>query len=257
MNPDSTKRFSDRVTNYIKYRPRYPDAILPYLKTQIGLSANASIADVGSGTGILTELFLNNGNAVFGVEPNEPMRVAAEELLVSYKRFISVDGTAEATALNDESVDLVVAGQAFHWFDPPKARTEFARILKPGGHVALIWNSRLRDGAFMGAYEEILFRYADDYKSVGDRNVKDENIAAFFDSPLGANQSLTLKTFENEQKFDLVGLKGRALSSSYSPAPGNPKHESFIEQLEKLFADHQVDGEVRVEYKTRVYLGTL
>ncbi|MEM7128993.1 MAG: methyltransferase domain-containing protein [Chloroflexota bacterium] len=249
---DSTKRFSDRVANYVKYRPRYPQAIIPYLERQIGLTSDTIIADVGSGTGILTELFLDHGNFVYGVEPNEPMRSAAEDLLSSYECFTSIDGTAEATTLTEESVNLIVAGQAFHWFEPSKARAEFARILMPGGYVALIWNSRLRKGPFMHAYEELLFTYADDYKSVGDRNVTDEHIGTFF-----APQQMTLHTFAHYQMFDFAGLKGRALSSSYAPVAEHPRHEAFIEHLKQLFDNHQEDGIVSVDYKTRVYSGQL
>lgn len=252
MALDSTKRFSDRVENYVKYRPRYPQAILSYLAEQIGLTSDSLVADIGSGTGILTELFLRNGNPVFGVEPNEPMRSAAEELLAEYQHFTSLDGTAEATTLPNDSVDLIVAGQAFHWFDPPKARAEFARILKQGGHVALIWNSRLRESAFMQGYEELLFAYADDYKHIGERNVDDEVIAGFY-----APQVATQHTLENEQRFDFDGLKGRALSSSYSPAPEHPRHEAFVEELQKLFDEYQEEGKVRIEYKTRIYWGRL
>lgn len=251
---DSTKRFSDRVTDYIKYRPRYPETLVAYLEEEVGLSADTVIGDVGSGTGILTELFLQNGNPVFAVEPNEAMRIAAEALLAGYENFTSISGTAESTNLADDSVELIVAGQAFHWFDPPKARAEFARILKSGGHVVLAWNSRRKDTPFMRAYEALLFEYADDYKSVGDRNVKDEHIADFF-----APQPMVKETLTDNhiQTFDFEGLKGRALSSSYSPALGHPKHRMFIEQLQQLFEAYQVDGAVTVEYRTRIYSGRL
>lgn len=255
---DSTTRFSDRVANYIRYRPHYPEAIIPYLEGQAGLAPETVIADVGSGTGILSELFLRNGYPVLGVEPNEAMRAAAEELLVGYERYTSVDGTAEATTLADNSVDLIVAGQAFHWFDPPKAREEFVRILRKTGnqgsegYVILAWNSRRKDTPFMQSYEGILFQYADNYERVSDRNVEDEQIADFF-----APRRMTLQTFENVQTFDFEGLEGRALSSSYSPAPGHPMHEPFIERLRELFETHQVDGTVTMDYTTRVYTGKL
>src|ERR1019366_5901844 len=137
---NSTTRFSSRVENYIKYRPGYPQAIVDLLSARCGLTSASVIADVGSGTGILTELMLRNGNKVFAVEPNRDMREAAERLLSQHPNFISVEGTAEVTRLNDASVDLIVAGQSFHWFDRVKTRQEFLRVLKPGGWVALIWN---------------------------------------------------------------------------------------------------------------------
>lgn len=114
---DSTQRFSTRVANYIKYRPLYPPAVLETLGQRCGLTDRSIIADVGSGTGILAEMFLRNGNTVYGVEPNREMREAGERLLVDYPNFHSIDGTAEATALEDGNVDFVTAGQAFHWFN--------------------------------------------------------------------------------------------------------------------------------------------
>src|SRR4029453_17979120 len=124
---DSIQRFSSRVEDYIKYRPSYPPALLDTLVTQCRLTPTAEVADIGSGTGLLSELFLRNGNRVYGVEPNREMREAGERLLSAYPSFVSVDGRAEATMLDDASVDFVTAGQAFHWFDPPHARREFMR----------------------------------------------------------------------------------------------------------------------------------
>ena len=123
--PATASRFNNRVENYIAYRPKYPAAVAEFLRNELGLSAASVVADVGSGTGILSELLLRAGCTVFGVEPNEAMREAAEELLQAYPNFKSVHGTAEATTLDDSSVDFVTAGQAFHWFDIEGARREF------------------------------------------------------------------------------------------------------------------------------------
>jgi ubiquinone/menaquinone biosynthesis C-methylase UbiE len=130
---DSTKRFSNRVENYVKYRPHYPQEIINFLSEEIGLNSEKTIADIGSGTGISAELFLENGNKVYGIEPNKEMREAAEIYLEKYKYFISVNGTAEDTLLENDSMDIVLAGQAFHWFDVEKAKKEFKRILKGRG----------------------------------------------------------------------------------------------------------------------------
>jgi ubiquinone/menaquinone biosynthesis C-methylase UbiE len=142
---DPTQRFTNRVDHYTKYRPPYPRAVLDLLRVKCGLTSTSVVADVGSGTGILSQLFLNNGNRVFGIEPNKEMREAGERRLNDHPRFTSVAGTAEATTLDDDSVDLVTAGQAFHWLDPERTRTEFARILEPGGWVVLVWNWRRKD----------------------------------------------------------------------------------------------------------------
>jgi ubiquinone/menaquinone biosynthesis C-methylase UbiE len=143
----STQRFSSRVEYYVKARPKYPNAMLRFFQSNLGLSPIHSIADIGSGTGFLTELFVRNGNPTYAVEPNTPMRQAAEAYLREWSNFHSVDGTAEATTLAESSVDFVTAAQAFHWFNPELSAKEFQRILKPGGVVALIWNERLTDAS--------------------------------------------------------------------------------------------------------------
>jgi ubiquinone/menaquinone biosynthesis C-methylase UbiE len=180
MASNSTTRFSDRVDNYIKYRPGYPAEIIDYLKTQNILKADSIIADIGSGTGISTEMFLKNSNTVHGVEPNKEMREAAERLLIGYKNFSSINGTAEETTLPIESIDIITAGQAFHWFDIPKAKNEFKRILKHGGFVVLIWNEKQLDSSpFMNAYEEMLLEFGTDYSEVKHENINDKHSAAF------------------------------------------------------------------------------
>ena len=177
---DPTKRFSTRVENYLKYRPRYPAAIIPLLEKECGLTQQNVIADLGSGTGFLTELFLEHGNQVFGVEPNAEMRSAGEKVLSNYPRFVSVEATAEATTLPDQSMDFVVAGQAFHWFDRTCAQQEFLRILKPEGWVVLIWNGyRIEASPMMAAYQQLVSRYGTDYSEV-QREVVGMDVESFF-----------------------------------------------------------------------------
>jgi SAM-dependent methyltransferase len=250
---EPTRRFSNRVDAYIRYRPRYPEAVLPFLADACGYSPATVIADAGSGTGILAELFLRNGNQVLGIEPNEAMREAAERLLAGYPGFRSVTGTAEATTLPDDSVDLVTAGQAFHWFDPDLTKMEFRRILRPGGYVALLWNSRQIDTTpFLRAYEELLQTYALDYREVSHKYAGEEILAAFF-SP-GSPQNAR---FKNEQRFDLAGLRGRLLSSSYAPLAGHPRHVPMLVRLEEIFTEHEQGGKVNFLYDTEVFVGRL
>src|SRR5687767_7991171 len=249
---DAATRFSNRVDDYIKYRPGYPGALIYIMSSETGTSSGDVIADVGSGTGILSELCLKRGNPVFGVEPNQEMRQAGERILAGYPSFTSVAGSAEATSLPAHSVDYVTAAQAFHWFDRKRARAEFERILKPGGWVLLIWNERRTDStAFLRDYEKLLLTYGTDYKEVRHENVY-EDIAAFF-----APRNFEMKSFENRQVFDYEGLKGRLLSSSYVPARGQPNFDEMLADLKGLFENHQEDGHVVVEYDTRVYYGTL
>lgn len=247
---DATTRFSDRVRNYVRYRPGYPPAVLDVLRVETGLAPAHAVADVGSGTGISARLFLDAGNTVRAVEPNAEMRTAAEAMLGAVPRFRSVAGSAEATTLGDASVDYVVAAQAFHWFDPPAARREWLRILRPGGWMVLLWNSRKTDTTpFLREYEALLHAHGTDYASVNHENVTAETIGAVLGAGFGR------RDVPSEQVFDWEGLKGRLLSSSYAPNEGQPGHAPMMDALERLFRAHQQDGRVRFEYATQIYWG--
>jgi SAM-dependent methyltransferase len=249
---DSKQRFSNRVDDYVRYRPRYPAAVTDILAAEAGLRSQSVIADIGSGTGFSAELFLKNGHTVIGIEPNRDMRLAAESLLASYANFRSVDGAAEATTLADGSVDFVLAGQAFHWFDAASARREFIRILRPGGKAILMWNVRRLDTTpFLRAYDELLRRLGADYMKVRVEGMEENEISDFFRGPF------TRRTIFNFQDLDFPALRGRLLSSSYVPAAGQPNHEEILAGLSDIFDAHNVNGRVRLEYDTEVYFGTL
>jgi SAM-dependent methyltransferase len=249
---DPLTRFSNRADDYAKYRPSYPAGVLDVLQTECSLTNTSLVADIGSGTGILSELFLKNGNSVVGVEPNAPMRQKAEGLLAKYSRFTSIDATAEATTLKTGSVDFVTAAQAFHWFDRMQAKREFARILKPGGWVVLIWNERRLDSTtFLRAYEDLLLRYGTDYEKVRHEKVTGE-IAEFF-----APETFHLQTLENAQYFNFESLKGRLLSSSYAPDQDHPNFTVMLKELAEIFNRNQKEGVVSFEYETKVYYGQL
>ncbi|MBV8856260.1 MAG: class I SAM-dependent methyltransferase [Acidobacteria bacterium] len=253
MTNDHTGRFSTRVADYVKYRPHYPPAVLRLLAEECGLDSTSVVADVGSGTGILSELFLKNGNRVYGVEPNREMREAGERQLASYPNFVSVDGRAEATTLEDASADFVTAGQAFHWFDPPRARREFMRVLRPGGWVVLVWNDRRTAGTpFLEEYERLLLEYGTDYKELSVKYAEESMLAALYGS-----SEMRAQTFDNEQVFDFDGLRGRHASSSYVPQPGHPDFDPMMRELEALFRRHERDGRVVVPYDTKVFYGRL
>jgi ubiquinone/menaquinone biosynthesis C-methylase UbiE len=251
MDPKS--RFSNRVDDYVRYRPTYPTEVLRVLENDAGLTSAAVIADIGSGTGISAKLFLEHGNTVYGVEPNLEMRAAAEKILDGNAKFHSIDGSAEQTTLPDGSVDFVVAGQTFHWFDQPKARKEFSRVLKPGGWVVLMWNSRRTGNTpFLCDYEGLLREFATDYTQVGHRLVDDSVIGQFF-SP----EAYIFRSLPNSQSLDRPGLIGRIASSSYMPAEGHPSHAAMLSAVEKLFERNQQGGRVKIEYDTVVYFGHL
>ena len=248
--PASAARFSGRVEAYARHRPGYPAGLLPLLTDELGLEPGWTVADLGSGTGLSTRPFLDHGCRVVGVEPNPEMRGAAEALLGDVPGFRSVDGTAEATGLPDGSVDLAVAAQAFHWFDPAAARRECGRILRGARPAAIVWNSRLADADdFARGYEDLLNRFGTDYPVQRSLRVQPADLGAFFGSGFREHR------LPNEQVFDLEGLRGRLLSSSYAPGPGHPDHEPMLRELERLFEEHEAGGTVRFAYETQVFTG--
>ena len=253
-NPTSRapeQRFSDRVDNYVRFRPTYPAQAIEWLRSETGLAAGAVIADVGSGTGISAALFLRLGCTVFCVEPNREMRAAAERSLSGYPGFHSVIGTAEATTLADQSVEFIVAAQAFHWFDRQRARTEFSRILKPSGWTVLMWNVRRMDSTpFLRAYEQLLQTYATDYAKVRHENIGASELKQFFKDGTYKTHSVS-----HEQRFDFDGLKGRLLSSSYAPVKGQPGYEPMLSELAVVFDRYRSNGQVSFEYNAQIHIG--
>ena len=246
---DAKQRFSSRVEDYVRYRPSYPPALLDLLRTECALRPGHVIADIGSGTGFLSELFLKNGNRVYGVEPNQGMRQAGEEYLASYDGFSSIEGCAESTTLDDASVDFVTAGQSFHWFEPDPARREFVRILKPDGWMLIAWNDRrMEEAPFTRAYEELLERFGIDYKNVKDSYPETDRIRAFLNT-------FAQRDLPNYQILDWDSLRGRLRSSSFTPTEGHPNYAPMMEELRKLFDAYQENGQVRMDYFTRVYYG--
>jgi SAM-dependent methyltransferase len=249
---NATQRFSSRVDNYVRYRPGYPPEVAQLLKSECGLTSDSLIADIASGTGIFTRMLLDDGNRVFGVEPNADMRRAGEHFLSTCAGFTSVSGSAETTTLADHSVDFVTAAQAAHWFDRAKARREFIRILKPGGWTVLLWNERRIDSTpFLCDYEKLLLAYGTDYQEIRHERTTDEIAEFFTPSPFQR------RTFENRQAVDYPALEGRLLSSSYTPTPDHASYDSMLRELRSIFDAHQVNGQVALEYNTLVFYGQL
>ena len=250
---DPTTVFSSRVEYYAKYNYGYPRALPELLRTACQWDETSVVADVGSGTGLFSRLFLDAGNTVFGVEPNDKMRAAAEHLLAGYPHFISVDGRAEATTLSDHGVDFVTVGDAFHWFELGPTRKEFARILKPGGWAVVAWNMARTEGTpFLVAYHQFW------ETCLRRRSAKEESpdlITPFFGQ--GRFTQEMLDNTENNEVFGLEALKGRILSSSCTPLPGQPRHHQVLAELESIFQRHQRGGTVTIEYDTQVSYGQL
>jgi SAM-dependent methyltransferase len=252
MGKSPTARFSDRVENYVRYRPGYPPEVLDLLRAECGLQLSDVVADIASGTGMFTRLLLENGNSVFAVEPNPEMREMGIHQLEGYCRLVSVAGTAEETTLRSASVDFVTAAQAAHWFDLPRARTEFARILRPGGWCVLLWNERrTATTPFLRDYEQLLLTYGTDYKEV--RHERTTAMIHEFFAPAKHEE----RVFSLLQQFDYEGTAGRLLSSSYAPLEGHPSHAPMMQELQRIFRAHARDNEVEFEYNTRVYYGHL
>ena len=253
MKSAPTERFSDRVEDYVRYRPHYSPEVVEGLQQACGLRMEHVIVDVGCGTGLVAKIFLENGNQVIGVEPNRAMRQAGEQFLASFRNFRMIDGTAEVTTLPGRCADFVIAGQAFHWFQPQATRVEFARIVKPEGWVVLIWHDRdLESTPFLRAYEDFLRRHATDYSTVAHHKVANYEALKQFYFP----NRMQVIIQATQQRFDLQGLRGRLLSSSYAPREG-PAAEAMLKELPELFAAHAQDGQVIIEYWSRIYYGHL
>ncbi len=242
---NSTQRFSTRVANYVKYRPGYSSVLIDFLKAECHLAPRCLVADVGSGTGQLAERFLKNGNRVYGIEPNQEMREAAEFLLKRYSRFRSVAGSAESTTLVSSSVDFVAVGRALHWFDFETALSEFSRILKPEGWLVIVWLKRKTTSPFLSGYEQLLLTYGIDHKEKKQRQADMEGL-------LLAN-GYQRRALQGSWTFDFDGLRGQTLSYSVCPEIGHPSCGPMLGELYALFQKYQERGRVSIDYETLIY----
>jgi SAM-dependent methyltransferase len=244
------ERFSGRAENYSRDRPHYPAEIIPFLQKELGLNSHWKVADIGSGTGISSELFLNNGNVVYAIEPNKEMRKQAENKFTDNKNFISINAEAEATPLAANSIDLIVAGQAFHWFDPDKAKREFQRLAHPGTYLLLMRNARIQESPFQKAYEKMCHEFIPDYEAVRKRNIDEKTITEFF-SP----HQYYLKSFPNAQHLDLNSLRGLLLSSSFAPQENQDHYKPMMDRLNQIFDQFNENGKITFEYNCKLYYG--
>lgn len=249
---EPTQRFSSRAAHYHAHRPRYPVAAFDRLARDLTLSPGWVVADIGSGTGILAEPMLDRGCTVIAVEPNPAMLAVAHVHYRHDPRFHAVFATAEATALAPESIDLITAAQAFHWFDPAGFRAECVRILREPGALAVFWNQRLIEGnPFLEAYESLLRRYEHERLDMRQRYVAHNHDA--LRRVFGG--SYQHATFPNVQLLDRDGLIQRTFSCSYMPASGSEESTQLATALDTIFETHQRDGRVTIDYTTHVYYG--
>jgi ubiquinone/menaquinone biosynthesis C-methylase UbiE len=247
---NSTNRFSDRADNYNLYRPVYPAAIISWLEEKIGLNKDSRIADIGSGTGIFSTLFLASGYSLNAVEPNTEMRSVALKNLQHYHGFRNIDGTAEHTTLTDNSVDLITVAQAFHWFNEEAVKKEFKRILIPGGTILLVWNILQADTPFLKGYAALKEKYAENLPHPGRANL--ESIQGFF-----YPSAVTTHQIRNIQWLTAEGLKGYLLSFSTVPLKTEILYNNMIDELKNLFEQYAENGLIKMEYETMLYLSKI
>lgn len=248
---DSISRFSGRAEHYEAARPAYAHALLQRLDQDCHLPT-AAIADVGSGTGKLSRQLLEQGSQVFGVEPNQDMRQAAERSLAAFPRFRSVNGTAEHTTLDSGSVDLVTAAQAFHWFQPDAFLQECRRILRPGGSVALIWNLRDMGAPVNQAWADLCRRYCPDFQGfTNGLTPNDPHIRGFFPG------ECRYCAFPHPLYYDWEGFLRRCLSSSFSLREGDGKFLAYQDELAALFQKFARQGVLELPNETVAYLGSV
>ncbi|OGT43783.1 MAG: hypothetical protein A3F42_01115 [Gammaproteobacteria bacterium RIFCSPHIGHO2_12_FULL_37_34] len=251
--PNTVQRFNETVQDYLKYRPSYPKEVYSLLVKQFDLTPEKIIADVGSGTGFLSKLFLEHGHSVYGVEPNQGMRKAAEKYLLENQNFHSINGLAEATTLDNESINWIVVGTAFHWFDVKKIRIEFKRILKSPGFCLVVWNVRnKKQSVLLQDYENLILTFSNDYQQSRAQEF-DQTIVKDFFHPF----EMKTASFIHKQQFSWDGLKGRLLSTSYSLRENDPKYQDMIDELKQIFDRHQSNGLVEFLYDTKMYYGQM
>ncbi|WP_188746983.1 class I SAM-dependent methyltransferase [Parapedobacter defluvii] len=250
MSKNSISRFSHRAMLYDRFRPHYPQELVAFLRERIDPDSGQAVADIAAGTGIFTEQIAQWGNTVFVVEPNASMRRLAHRRLAGFKNCIFVDGTAESTGLPDQSVDMVVSAQAFHWFDLTKTKAEFKRIGRDSLLVAVVWNLRNTDSLFEQEYESLVRTYGVDYLSVSQRRMATEEVLTFF-----APTAPEYRIFEHADFLGFTALRGRMLSYSFMPDETSPVYEEMLEAVAALFDRHQENGKVRLSYQTRLFIG--
>lgn len=248
---DNTGKFSDKVANYVKYRSTYPDAFLNYLFNEVGLSSDACVADVGAGTGLLTEPLAERVKTIYAIEPNRNMRIACMEACGRNCSFIALDGTAEDTGIPDHSVDFITVAQAFHWFDRNRAHQEFTRIIKPEGLVILVWNSRIPESALTLENDALYRKHCPDFTGFsGGRESSVEQFLFFF-----RDETYEIRSFPNDRILTLEAFIGNSLSASYAPHPSDAGYNAFVAELSVLFDRYAKKGHLTVPMRTWSYTG--
>lgn len=248
---ESTKKFTGKADIYSKYRPSYPKEYINYLISANSLSSTSVIADIGSGTGILSGQLLEKRLEVICVEPNADMRTLAENQLKGFSRYLSVNGSAEDTTLQEKSIDLITVAQAFHWFDKERFKAECRRILKQNSKIALVWNSRDFSSEIIQENALICKKMCPSFNGFsGGMEESPEIIQGFY-----GDGNFEIITFQNDLQLDLDGFIGRNLSSSYAPKSTDVNYDAFISALTDLFDKYSENNMITMPNNTRSYLG--
>lgn len=249
MNED---KFNHLADIYEKYRPSYPEEYIKDIIIKCYLDSESLVADIGAGTGILTRQLLHNHLKVVGVEPNLDMRKVLKKLETN-KNFKAIEGTAEHTNLEDNSIDLIVVAQAFHWFDKEKFKKECKRILKPNGKVWILWNQLDETKEIVKEQKRIDDEYTNRFQEVNgilDANKKEEQIQGFFQCNIYEK-----KVVDNPLENDKERFIGANLSKSYSLKKENPNYDNYIEAFGQIFDRYSENGKIMIPNKTYGYLG--
>jgi len=242
--------FSTKAADYAASRPDYPAALFETLTMACPPTASASVADIGSGTGLLTQGLLRMGYRVTAIEPNAEMRQAADLMLAGMAGYSSADGCAESIPLEAGSVDLITAAQAFHWFEIEQARAEFLRVLKPDGQVALIWNDRVMEDSLHAALDKVFGEFGGQQRAALVTREDRSGVSRFFGA--GARKEFC---WPHSHSLDEDGLLSLVFSRSYMPGRDADDGRRVVERVRQIFGQFVVGGKVEVRYRTTAYLG--
>lgn len=249
---DAAQQFTGKAAIYDRSRPGYPPQLLDWWRTVGGPAAGDTVADVGAGSGIFTQLLLERGLAVYAVEPNQDMGAALQKRLAGFSHWQWIARPAEQTGLAAGSLRAVTVAQAFHWLDAARFRAECQRILAPEGQVLLVWNSRDPASQLVRENEAICKAYCPSFLGFSGGRDPKESVAHFFQ-----NGNYQVWEAANPLSFDWEGFLGRNLSSSYAPRPQDASYSAFVQALHTLFERWSNGGVLVLPNHTRCYVGNV
>jgi len=242
---DSKELFTSKSKIYDAYRPKYSEQFIDSIIENYPLSHLAKIADIGAGTGILTQQLLRIGCEIFAIEPNKEMREIAENKFLNEKKCHVINGSAEKTTLNDNSMDLIIVAQAFHWFEIESFRKEFQRISKRNKAI-LVWNTKKTSQPYLAELEEVNQKYCKEFKGFSG-GIEIDQISSFFDN------HYIRKEFENNLRMKKHNFVNGILTGSYTPDKEDKDYEAYVQKIEEIFEKYCINGELIIENDTIAY----